>query len=98
MFAKKHPTERGILLAVSDEELLGRSFSEKSFRLEITEDFYGGQRVSEEELKPLMKEAYILNIVGKKSVEIAVKLGLVNKEEILVIGGIPHAQSIIIRE
>ncbi|MEM3690290.1 MAG: DUF424 family protein, partial [Candidatus Micrarchaeia archaeon] len=68
MFIKKHFTDRGILLAVADENLIGRRFSEGKFELEVSEDFYKGELVSEKELEKHMKQAYLLNIVGSSSI------------------------------
>jgi len=39
-----------------------------------------------------MKDATILNLVGKEIIDIALDEGLINKECVLVIGGTVHAQ------
>jgi hypothetical protein len=40
----------------------------------------------------------MLNLVGKKSVELGIKLGLVDEEVIIDVCGIPHAQCVIAEE
>jgi len=43
----------------------------------------------------LIKDSYILNIVGEKSVDFALKLGVVDKKNIIKIKNIPHVQAIL---
>ncbi|PIN72583.1 hypothetical protein COV21_01705 [Candidatus Woesearchaeota archaeon CG10_big_fil_rev_8_21_14_0_10_45_5] len=97
MIAKQHKTENGTVLAVVDEKLAGKKFEEGRLQLDLSADFYNGEKVSEEELLQLMKSAYIINITGKKSVEIAIRNNFIEKDAIIVIAGIPHAQCVILR-
>jgi hypothetical protein len=39
-----------------------------------------------------MKGATILNLVGKRTVNLARALGYINERGVIVIGGVPHAQ------
>jgi hypothetical protein len=43
-------------------------------------------------LKQLMEEADSVNLVGKKTVSIALKNNWIKKEDIITIDNIPHAQ------
>jgi hypothetical protein len=97
MIAKKHNSESGMILAVVDDELLGKYFEEGRLQLDITSDFYRGRHVSEKELNELMSISYILNIVGRKSIDFAVKKKFIVKSKVLFISGIPHAQCVTIR-
>ena len=38
------------------------------------------------------KEAKNLNVVGEESINLAEKIGILEKDNVLVIDGIPHAQ------
>lgn len=80
------------MLAVCDDDVLGKSFSEGNFSLEVSECFYNGWHVSEDQIIPLLEEIPNVNIVGKKSVALAMRLGFVSKESIIIIQGVPHAQ------
>ena len=82
------------IVAICDEELLGKELKQGKLRFNVNENFYKGEKKTEEEAKKIMKEANSLNIVGKRSVKIALKLGLINNDSIIVIGGVPHAQVI----
>lgn len=97
MIAKEHEAENGIVLSIVDDELLGKKFEEGKFQLDLSSEFYLGEKKSEEELVELMKSSYIINIVGKKSVEFALKNKFIEPNAILVVSGIPHAECIILR-
>jgi len=81
-----------LLIGACDEELLGKRFKEGELRLHVKKSFYDGHRIDEKVLVAYLKEATIANLVGKRTVECAIKHGYVNPECVLVIGGVPHAQ------
>ena len=86
------------LVAACDEDLLGTSHKEDKFRLEVPESFYDGMRVGEAELGHFLRSATIANLVGPKTVAIAIGMGLVEAEHVLTIGGVPHAQFLIMEQ
>lgn len=83
------------IVALSDSELIGKSFEEGIKRIEIGQNFFQGEEKSKEEvikiLKNMEKEDAAFNIVGKKSVETALDCGIIDKEGIITIQGIPIA-------
>jgi hypothetical protein len=83
-----------ILIGACDEQLLGKTLSEGKFHLHVSKKFYGEHRISIQALQQYLKEATIANLVGKKAVECAIKLGLVDASNVLTIQGIPHAQMV----
>lgn len=92
MIAKKHTNEGRLILAICDSELIGKKFTEGKKQLDLTSNFYKGKEIKENEAKELMKQAYMINLVGKKSVDLALKNKYVKKENIIFIAKIPHAQ------
>lgn len=96
MFAVKN-YQQGVqrLLAACDEELLGTRHSEGKFRLDVTPTFYDGLRVGEPELGHYLRSCTVANLVGRRTVEVAVGLGLVDPRNVLTIGGVPHAQLLV---
>ena len=94
MYFKKHITKDKIIIAICDEELLGKKFSEGDYTLNISKRFYDGEKKSEEELKDILKNFENINLVGKKIIKFATDMGILNKGSILKIDGIPHAQII----
>lgn len=93
--AKVYRTANGLLLSVCDQELLGKRFKEGKVQLDLTSDFYRGEVVSEEKLGELMRVARIINIVGKKSIKVAVEMKILDKKNIIYIKGVPHAQIVV---
>ena len=98
MIVKVHKSDGKIILAVCDKELLGKKFNEKNKQLDLTSSFYQGEEKSNDELRSLIKKSYIINLVGKKSVDFGVKEDIISKAHIIKIKNVPHAQAIIIRE
>lgn len=88
---------RETLVAAADEDLLGKTFREGKFRIEVGK-FYEGDRVTEESLLDHLKLATIGNFVGRETIEAAKKGGYVSDEAILWIGGVPHAQYVMMME
>ena len=83
-----------LLIAACDSNLLGKTFRdpEKGFKLEVSKDFYGGREISAEEFAKKLKAAAIANLVGEKTVNKAIELGLVLESSVLKIEGVPHVQ------
>jgi len=94
MFVRVIKSYRDIV-AVCDKDLIGKKFEEGNLQLDVKENFYKGNLVSEEELaeimKDMLKEDATFNIVGKKSIEVALKTGAITEEGIKKIQGIPFA-------
>lgn len=83
------------IVAVCDKEILGKRFEEGKFQLDIKENFYKGEELSEKEIMEIMgkmsREDATFNIVGKNSVNAALKAGIIEKEGIKRIQGVPFA-------
>jgi len=94
MYFKKHVIKDKIVIAVCDEDLVGKKFSEDDYTLDISNRFYKGEKKSEEQIKKILKRSSNINIVGEKIIKLAVGWKIIKKENIIKIGGIPHAQII----
>jgi uncharacterized protein len=92
MYVKTHESEARIVVAICDEDLIGKNFSEDEKQLNISERFYKGEKKSESEVVEIMKEATNLNLVGKKTIDLAIKNDIIEKESIITIKNVPHAQ------
>ena len=99
MIVKIHKTPDGKkLVAVCDSGLLGKKFEQGNLQLDLTSDFYKGEEKSSEEVKEIIKGAYIVNVVGQESVAFFISLGIIEKGHVLEVGGIPHAQAVICQD
>jgi hypothetical protein len=94
MLIKIHKSYRYVV-AVCDSDLIGRKFQEGNKIIDVRESFYTGEEKSEQEIladmKFLAREDATFNIVGEKSVSLALKAGLITKEGIKKVQGIPFA-------
>jgi len=94
MHIKIHKSYRYVV-AICDSELLGKTFEQGDRILEVRENFYAGEEIDEKELlkqiNKLSAEDATFNIVGKKSVEIAEKAGIISKDGIKTVQGIPFS-------
>jgi hypothetical protein len=83
------------IVAICDEELLGKYFSEGKLQLEVKKSFYYGEPYSEDEviliMKKMFKEDATFNIVGENSVNAAIKAGIIDESCVKRIQGIPFA-------
>ena len=83
-----------LLIGACDETLIGKTFEEGKFHLEIKKEFYDGERVTKEAFKKILDSATIANLVGDATIKAAIELGLVNPGCVIKIKGIPHAQMV----
>jgi len=94
MLIKIHNSYRQIV-AICDSDLLGKTFEQGNRILDVRESFYNGEEKSELELIELMenlaREDATFNIIGKQSVQAAVKAGIISKEGIKKVSNIPFA-------
>ena len=81
-----------LLIGACDEKLIGMKFTDSKFQIDVSKEFYDGERISPEILKKYLEDATIANLVGKDTIKCAVELGLVDPECVIKIKGIPHAQ------
>jgi len=84
-----------VLVAVCDSDIVGKIFREGELKIEVKESFYGTEEYGEEEVKRALRNATIANITGKKAVELAIKIGIIDKNRVLRIGECLHAQMVV---
>jgi len=83
---------RETLVAACDAEIMGRTFRSKELKITVSEGFYGGESGDEDMLVNRLEMATVANLVGKKTIEAAVRHGFVDPACVLMIGEVPHAQ------
>jgi len=93
MFLKIHRSrDTGDVVAVCDRELLNTTISHEKLTVTITDSFYGNTPATEDEVRDALKNAGNINIIGERSVTIAIGMGLLTKSGCIMIGNVPHAQ------
>lgn len=89
--AEKESTQ-GLLLIITDEDILGKKFEKGKKQLDLAAKFYRGEKKNKEEVKKLIPKARHLHLTGKHIVAMAIEMNVVNPKYILWIKNVPHAQ------
>ena len=94
MLIKIHKSYRNVV-AICDTEILGEYFEQGNRILDVRESFYNGEEIGEKELIEVMKdltaEDVTFNIAGEQSCKAALKAGIISKEGIKKVEGVPFA-------
>jgi hypothetical protein len=101
IYAKVHNTESGIIVALCDSALINEILKEGDIVINIKDyaDFYKGNLVSQTDAENLLgMKIDSANVVGRESINAALNKGLVDKKNILSIGGVPYANAYKINE
>lgn len=98
MYIKIHYTGRRFnnrfVIAVCDEDLLKKTIDDGKISITVSEHFYKGEKRNELEVIEILKDATNVNLIGENAVNAGLKAGIISKENIIRIKGIPHAQAI----
>jgi hypothetical protein len=87
-----------VIVALCDKDLIGKTLKEGETELWVNPRFYKGDKVSESVAMSVMGNATIANMVGERSVNVGLKAGIVDKDNIITVHGVPHAQMVRMRE
>ncbi|VVB83289.1 Uncharacterised protein [uncultured archaeon] len=81
------------IVAVCDSELIGKKFEEGKLQIDVKENFFRGEEVDEQKAMDIMekmaREDATFYIVGEKSIQAALEVGVIAEEGIISIQGIP---------
>ncbi len=89
---KEHSSPHGIVVVITDSNILGKQFEQGDLQLDLSKEFYKGEEMNKEDVLTLLEKAYVVHLTGVHAVEIGVDLGIVDPARILVIDGVPHAE------
>ncbi len=96
IYFNKYSTQNGDVLALCDEEHIGKVLEEGKTVLDLDKyaGFYKGELLDHKTAISRVKESniYTANAVGKNSIEVFKSLGIVTDEEIKTIKGVPFIQ------
>ena len=92
MILSERETDEGLLVTVCDDDVLGETFEEDGVSLTVTEEFYGGEGADEQTVVNSLARASVANLVGTEAVEVAIREGFVDEENVLEVETTRHAQ------
>ena len=81
--------QKNIMLNICDADLLGKNIVQDELNMNISKSYYGEKLVEKEEAATLLKKSSIINMIGKETVSLSVKLGIGSKTGIKTISNIP---------
>lgn len=85
------------VVAICDSDIIGKIFEEGDFQLNVKESFYKGEELNKEDvlkiIKDMSKEDASFNIIGEKSVNTAIRAGIISKENVKEIQKIPFSMT-----
>ncbi|QLC33359.1 DUF424 family protein [Halarchaeum sp. CBA1220] len=87
-------TDRGLLVAAADSDIVGDTYDNGTVSVTVEADFYGDAEAEAdpEALVESLGRATVANLVGDTAVAAAVDAGYVEEANVLDLGGVPHAQ------
>ena len=77
------------MLNICDAELVGRRFQKSDLTINISKSYFAERIVEENEAKQLLKNASIINMVGKKTIALSVKMGIGTTKGVKEIDDVP---------
>ena len=77
------------MLNICDANLLGKKIIQNDLTVHISENYYGDRFVEKNEAESLLKNSSIINMAGKETVSLALKLGIASENAVKIISDVP---------
>lgn len=77
------------MLNICDAELVGKTLRQSDLEIRITKSYYEDRIVDEREAESLLRNSSIINMAGKKTIDLSIKLGIGSANGVKEIEGIP---------
>ncbi len=81
--------KKNLMLNICDIDLLGKKLVEDQLNMNISKSYYGEKIIEHEEAKHLLKNASIINMVGKNTVSLSIELGVGSENGVKKVAGVP---------
>ena len=82
----------GLLLVITDEDIIGKIFEQDNLQLDLQKKFYQGIKRNKQQVLDMIKGAQHLHLTGKASVALGIELDIIDSKKILYVKGVPHAE------
>jgi len=77
------------MLNICDAELVGRTFVKSDLSINISKSYFAERIIEENEAEQLLKNASIINMVGKETIALSIRIGIGTTKGVKEIDGIP---------
>lgn len=81
--------QRNKMLNICDADLVGRTLVKSDLTMNISKSYFAERLVDEKEAEQLLQNSSIINMVGEKTIELSVKIGVGSSKGIKKIDGVP---------
>ena len=78
-----------LMLNIRDHELVDKTLHDGETKIKINPNYYAERDVDEHEAKNLLTKCNSINMVGEKTISLAINLGIGSEKSIRRIEGIP---------
>ncbi len=92
MILRVHKRGRDIVVAACDEDILDKTFKCGELRIHVSSKFYGTETGGEDDLIIALRSCTTANLVGRETIDIAIRSGFIQRDGVILIGEVPHAQ------
>ena len=90
LFSTKVVSASGnLMLNICDPELIDKTLQDGNTKIKINPNYYAERDVDEHEAKNLLTKCNSINMVGEKTVSLAICIGIVSEKSIRRIEGVP---------
>lgn len=77
------------MLNICDVELVDRTVRQGDLEMHISKSYYADRIVDENEAKSLLQNSSIINMVGRQTIDLSIKMGVGSAKGVKEIEGIP---------
>jgi len=77
------------MLNICDAELVGKTLRQSDLEIRITKSYYEDRIVDEKEAESLLRNSSIINMAGKKTIDLSIKMGIGSAKGVKEVEGIP---------
>ena len=81
--------QRDRMLNICDAELVGRTVRQSDLEVKISKSYYGDRVVDEKEAESLLRNSSIINMAGRKTIDLSIKIGVGTAKGVKEIEGVP---------
>jgi len=77
------------MLNICDADLVGRTITKPDLTLNISRSYFAERIVEKEEAEELLKTCSIINMIGKDTISLSIKIGVGSSKGVKEIDGVP---------
>jgi hypothetical protein len=77
------------MLNICDAELVGRTIRQSDLEITISKSYYADRIVDEKEAESLLRNSSIINMAGKQTIDLSIKMGIGSAKGVKEIEQVP---------